>query len=156
MFVEKCNKNMRNGCGYAWLLLVALVMLVSCEQSPLIHSDKSLPGSWRIENIDFLQHDGWVYLPFHIGDEVLFTEYGKLTVCNEEEISGRWWSEDKFNSSFIYIKMDGWDDFVTARVKDVSAGRMLWAIYPQYWNGNWEGYPIYEITLVPLSHQENP
>lgn len=130
------------------LSLLCSLSLVSCEQT-FIHTDTAMPGVWLVEDIVDTSSEGWGYLPFELGDEVEFTDYGRLTIRAEGyEASGEWWAEEKFSSTLLYIRMDGEEEITSGRIKEVSGGRIVWAVYPQYWDGYWDGYPYREITLL--------
>lgn len=129
------------------LCLSCMLLLVSCEQT-FVNKDSTMPGVWLVEDIVDISSDGWGKIPFEIGDEVEFTDDGRLAVRAEGyEASGAWWVEEKFSTANLCIRMDG-EEAVAGRIKDVSGGRIVWAVYPQNWEGYWDGYPICEITLL--------
>lgn len=131
-------------------LLCVMLALNACTQSPFINSERAMPGKWQVEDIESLGHDGWAYLPFGTGDTLSFADGGRFTVSGSDDYraDGNWWTDEKSQNSYVYLRLDGADEVTTARVKKVSGGRIVWSVYPQYWDGYAEGYPIYEITLL--------
>lgn len=140
----------QNYGGIGVLLLCVVLAMAACTQSPFINSERTMPGKWLVEDIEYLGHDGWAYLPFDTGDMLDFADNGRFTVTGSDDYraDGNWWTDEKSQHSYVFLRLDGTDEITTARVKKVSGGRIVWAVYPQYWDEYTEGYPLYEITLL--------
>jgi len=75
----------QNYGGIGVLLLCVVLAMAACTQSPFINSERTMPGKWLVEDIEYLGHDGWAYLPFDTGDMLDFADNGRFTVTGSDD-----------------------------------------------------------------------